>query len=620
MPASDFKDSSAENRIFTFRAIQAAFIVFLVLCGVIARMYYLQVIEHEHFQTLSTDNRVKLQPIPPSRGLIFDRNGVPLAQNLPSYSLEVTPEEVDDIDQMIEDLSEVIEITKRDIKRFKRLSRHKRRFDSFPIRVHLNDEELARFAVNRHKFPGVDIKATLTRNYPEAELTSHVLGYVGRINKKELQKLDETDKSSNYSGTTHIGKTGVEKYYEDQLHGTVGTQKVEVNVVGRVIRVLDETPPKQGKNLYLTLDIELQRTAMEAFEDHNGSAVAIDPKTGEILAIASKPGFNANLFVEGISSKDYTALRESPDKPLFNRAIRGTYPPGSTSKPFVVLAGLEGKHINHKHSIYCGGYFQLPNRDHKYRDWKKWGHGKTDVIKSMEQSCDVFYYDLAHQMGVDNLHAYLSLFGFGSRTGVDIYGESSGILPSREWKRKRQGIAWYPGETVIMGIGQGYFTTTPIQLASATATLVSKGVRQQPHIVKSSAYLGEQPEVSEYDSSKLPIRNMLNWEVTFDSMLAVVEGEKGTARRIRNTDYRVAGKTGTAQVFTVAQDEEYDEDKISKKNRDHALFIAYAPIDDPQIAVAVIVENGGHGGSVAAPIAKKILDAYLVKNPQKEEE
>jgi len=612
MSSYSFENQKIEKHIFTSRAFQAAFIVFLMLSGVLARMYYLQVNSYEHFRTLATENRVKLQPIPPTRGLIYDRNGILLAQNLPTYSLEVIPEIVGDIDQLVTKLSQVILIKPYDIKRFKRLSPHKRRFDSFPIRLNLNDDELAKFAVNRHKFPGVQVQATLTRQYPYGKLTSHAIGYIGRINKKELQKLDANDKSSNYSGTTHIGKTGVEKFYEDQLHGQVGTQKVEVNVVGRVIRVIDETPPIQGKDLHLSLDITLQKIATEAFEDHNGSAVAIDPRSGEILAIVSQPGFDANLFVEGISSKNYSALRDSPDKPLFNRAIRGSYPPGSTAKPFILLGGLEKQHITHNHSVFCPGYFQLPKKDHKYRDWKKYGHGRTDSRKAMEQSCDVYFYKLAHKMGVDQLHSFLSLFGFGQKTNIDISGEKGGLLPSREWKRRKQNIAWYPGETVIMGIGQGYFNATPLQLASATATLSKQGKRFQPHIVKNLSHIGSQAETLVFKHQQLPIKSAGNWQTTHDAMLSVVEGDRGTARRIRSKHYRVAGKTGTAQVFTVSQKDEYDENKISKKNRDHALFIAYAPIENPTIAIAVIVENGGHGGSVAAPIAKKILDAYLI--------
>lgn len=587
----------------------AAIIVTLTLLLLLTRMLYLQVLNHEHFTTLSLDNRVKLEPRPPTRGLIYDSHGTILAQNLPAYSLDIIPEKTPDIDATIQALSEIIPINEDDRKRFKRLRQQRRRFDSIPIRVRLSDEEVARFAVNQHRFPGVDVQAKLLRDYPLQEQTAHVLGYVGRINKQELQRIN----ASNYSGTSHIGKNGVEKTYENQLHGSVGLQQVEVNAKGRVLRVLENQPPQPGENLHLFLDMDLQAAAMEALKDYNGAVAAIDTRTGGVLALVSKPGYDPNLFVEGISSKDYKALRDSLDKPLFNRAIRGQYPPGSTVKPFIGLAGLEMGVVSFSQQTYCPGFYQLPGHDHKYRDWKKTGHGQMAMEDAIIQSCDVYYYELARTLGIDRLHNFLTTLGFGSRSGIDLTGERSGLLPSREWKRKARREPWYPGETLITGIGQGYFLTTPLQLATATATLANRGQRIRPRMVKSIDLPDGTREATRMESTQLSQVDPEHWEQIIHAMQQVVEGLRGTARRIRSDHYSIAGKTGTAQVFTIKQDEEYDEATVEKHKRDHALFIAFAPVDEPRIAIAVIVENGGHGGSVAAPIARKVMDRYLLR-------
>ncbi|WP_029134766.1 penicillin-binding protein 2 [Sedimenticola selenatireducens] len=612
MYQATLKDYLRESRLFRARAITATLIILLLLLLLILHLAKLQIIDHAHFTTLSRDNRVKVEPLPPTRGLIYDRNGVVLAQNLPTHSLEITPERVKDLDWTLQELGKLISISDNDRKRFNRLKSHQRRFESIPIRVQLSDEEVARFAVNRHLFPGVDIQAKLLRDYPLKDVTAHILGYVGRINKRELQTID----NSSYSGTTHIGKNGIEKYYEETLHGKVGLQQVEINALGRVIRILESKPPEPGADLHLTLDSALQRVAIESFGEENGAAVAIDPQTGDILAMVSKPGFDPNLFVEGISSADYNALQNSEEKPLFNRAIRGQYPPGSTIKPFIGLGGLESGVITATRKNYCPGFFQLPNHSHKYRDWKKAGHGAVDIYDAIAQSCDVYYYDLAQQMGIDNLAEYLAPFGFGEKTGVDITGELGGLLPSREWKRRSKNQPWYPGETLITGIGQGYFLTTPLQLASATATLASGGSRLRPRIVKSIRRNGEPDPRDQPVSQQQQIarQSESHWDSIVEAMIQVTEGVRGTARLIRNEHYRIAGKTGTAQVFTIKQEEKYEEEKLEKKMRDHALFIAFAPADAPRIAVAVIVENGGHGGSVAAPIAKAIMDRYLLQD------
>ena len=608
------KDAFREQRIFVNRALVAATLVIALLLVVVARLVWLQVIQHDQYITESRENRLKLIPVTPTRGLIRDRNGVILAHNLPSFSLEIIPERVPDLDDTMARLAKILPISEDDLNRFRRLKKQKRRFDSIPIRVRLNEEEVAAFSVNRHLFPGVEIEAKLLREYTHPLETAHVLGYVGRINEAELKRIDPV----NYAGTTHIGKTGVEKSWEEQLHGKVGFEQVEVNARGRTARVLDRQPPEQGKELTLFLDIELQRIALQAFGDHNGAAVALDPNTGGVLAMVSKPGFDANLFVEGISVKDYKALRSSPDKPLFDRAMRGQYPPGSTVKPFIGIAGLETDSITFDETKFCPGYYQLPNKSHKYRDWKRWGHGKVSMDKAITESCDVYYYDLAHTMGIDKLHDYLAQFGFGAKTGIDLPGERRGILPSREWKKKARKQVWFPGETLIMGIGQGYFLATPLQLASAVGVIATNGLRVEPRVVASVSdsdthAASDTPVVAH----AVPVEDEQHWRDVRMAMNHVIEGRHGTARRLRNDSYRLAGKTGTAQVFTVKQDEEYNASKISKKNRDHALFVAFAPLEAPRIAVAVLVENGGHGGSVAAPIAKAIMDYYLLgKKPK----
>ena len=615
MPQSTLKNYLRETRLFQNRALLAAGGVVLLILALLARLIVLQVVNHQHFTTLSLDNRVKVLPLAPTRGLIFDRNGLILAQNVPTFSLEVTPERVQDLEQTLQELGRIVAISDSDRKRFELLRTQRRRFDSIPIRIRLDQEEVARLAAAGHRFPGVEIQAKLLRQYPLEDKTAHVVGYVGRINERELQRID----ASAYAGTYHIGKTGVEKSYEEVLHGRVGLRQVEVNAVGRVIRVLHSEPPIPGQNLHLSLDAALQREAIDAFGEENGAAVAIDPRNGAILAMVSNPGFDPNLFVEGISSKDYQALQHSPDKPLFNRTLRGQYPPGSTVKPFIGLAGLETETVSIKQKNYCPGYFQLPGHSHKYRDWRKGGHGPVDLRDSITQSCDVYFYALAHQLGIDRMHAFLSRFGFGAVTGVDITGERGGLLPSRAWKQRARKAPWYPGETLIAGIGQGYFLATPLQLAHATATLAARGYSYTPSVVQridsgeGNAAGGVEVQPT---GRVLEQRDPGNWDQVVEAMAQVVEGRRGTARSLQNEQYRIAGKTGTAQVFTVKQDEEYDEEKIEKKMRDHALFVAFAPVEDPRIAVAVIVENGGHGGSAAAPIAKRIMDYHLLGRTQ----
>lgn len=606
------KDHFHESRLIMQRAIVLLTIGGILCLVLFTRLVFLQVIAHDHYTTLSEDNRVKLQPIPPNRGLIYDRNGILLAENLPSYRLEITPEQIDDMPATLDALSRIIDIRDVDRTRFEQLRARKPSFESIPLLFNLSDEEVARFSVNRHLFPGVEISAGLARHYPQGTLAAHAIGYVGRIDEQALKELD----TSNYRGTTHIGKIGIEKTYEALLHGKVGLQQVETTAQGRVLRVLNREAPESGRNLYLTIDSRVQRAAEQAFGDYTGSAVAIDPRNGDVLAFVSQPGYDPNLFVNGIDYATYSALKDNDRQPLFNRALRGQYPPGSTIKPFMGLAGLELGVTNAHSTTWCPGYYTLAGNDRKYRDWKHTGHGTVDLHMAIMQSCDVYFYDLALSMGIDNMDAFLSHFGFGRATGIDIIGELSGLLPSREWKRRRFNQSWFPGETIITGIGQGFFLVTPVQLAVATATLANGGHVMQPNIV----YAEQSANTSALEPHPARVLETItvglqeHWNDVVTAMTDVVHGARGTARTIgADSKYRIAGKTGTAQVFGLKQEEKYDARKIDEKLRDHALFIAFAPVEAPRIAVAVIIENGGGGGAVAAPVARKILDAYLLK-------
>ncbi|MCP3850372.1 MAG: penicillin-binding protein 2 [Gammaproteobacteria bacterium] len=605
------KDHFIEQRIFHNRSLVAIFLT-LILFGILAfRLFFLQINSHEHFTTLSQNNRVSVQAIPPTRGLIYDRNGIILAENLPSYTLSIIPEQTPDIDKLLDQLSLLVNLREIDIKKFKKEVRRKRRFEGIPLRFRLTDEEVAIVSVNLHRLPGVEIKAQLSRYYPYGKETSHIVGYVGRINEKELKRLPTT----NYSGTNHTGKLGIEKSYEALLHGQVGYQKVETNVRGRVLRVLERSNPTPGDDLYLNLDINLQKMAIDAFADKRGALVAINPENGHVLTMISMPDYDANLFVNGIDSKTYNALNTSWERPLYNRTILGGYPPGSTTKPFFALAGLETNTIQLDHSIFCPGFYRLKGKAHKYRDWKKWGHGKTDITKSLVESCDVFYYDLAFQLGIDKMHRFMTQFGFGVRSGIDILGERSGLMPSKEWKKRVRKQVWFPGETVIAGIGQGYVLVTPLQLALATATLANGGQHYQPQLVSAiQRKVDSIPRMVEPQMIReIPIKRQENWNEVYHGMTSVIHSARGTARRLNKPGmkYKIAGKTGTAQVFSVAQDASYKEDELEERLKDHALFMAFAPVKNPKIAIAVVVENGGHGGSVAAPIAGKVIEAYL---------
>ncbi|MBT3197200.1 MAG: penicillin-binding protein 2, partial [Gammaproteobacteria bacterium] len=542
----------------------------------------------------------------------YDRNGVVLASNHTTFRLEITPSQVTDLEETLNRLSTIISFDEEDLDRFQRERKRSRRFTAVPLRFSLNEEEVARFEVNRHQFPGVSIQDHQSRHYPLHALTAHTVGYIGRINEQELKQIDPIL----YQATEHIGKTGIEHHYELLLHGTPGVRQVESNVLGRVIRVLEETPPTPGDNIFLTIDSKLQAIANEAMGTYRGAVVAIHPKSGEILTVLSTPSFNANLFVNGIGRNAYQQLRDSKQRPLFNRLLRGQYPPGSTVKPLVALAGLELGLIDSEQQTFCRGWYQIKGYKHKYRDWKKRGHGKTNVDKAIVESCDVFFYNLAFNMGIDEINHYLAQFGFGTATGTDISGEQPGVLPSREWKQIHREEPWYPGETLSVGIGQGFFTITPLQLASAIATLANQGQRMQPHLLYATQGVGvTNPQLQPYQPlNQVEIQQQENWAHVYESMRRVAHSRHGTARKIgKNSKYSIAGKTGTAQVYTVKQGDQYDEASLPEHLRDHALFVAFAPQEEPEIAIAVIIENGGHGGSVAAPIAKKIMDRYLLE-------
>jgi penicillin-binding protein 2 len=601
------KDPHRESRIYSARTVTAIILVLGLLGVIFARYYSLQVTEFEIYKTQAEANRVQLQPLPPKRGLIFDRNGVLLADNRPSYILSVVKERVEDLDATLASLQLLVPISEGELKKFHERLKRRRPYEAVPLHFRLTEEERARLAVNRYRLPGVVVDAQLLRHYPHGELFSHALGYVGRINERETFELDETD----YRGTFHVGKVGVEKYYEDILHGDVGYQNVETNAHGRVLRVLEKYNPNPGADLTLHLDIRVQQAAFDALGGRRGAVVAIDPLTGGILALVSTPGFDTNLFVNGISSKDYSALRDSLDVPLFNRAVQGQYPPGSTIKPLMGMAGLESGLVTPETTVPDPGWYRLPGDSHRYRDWilriRGTGHApQVDLNMAIAESCDTYFYDLGRRLTIDRMHEYLSPYGLGDRTGVDTTNERRGVLPSRQWKRDALNQTWYPGETISASIGQGYMLATPMQLAMATSVLASKGQRRIPRLVRE---IDGEPVVAP-ELEPLQARPE-NWESVYRGMLDVVHDEGGTAKYLaKGIRYRMAGKTGTAQVIGIAQNAVYKEEEVDERHRHHGLFIAFAPAEAPTIAVAIIVENGG-GSSAASPIARKVIDTWL---------
>jgi penicillin-binding protein 2 len=598
---------------FRFRIAISGIAVVAALALLLARLFHLQIVQHDYYTTRAEDNRISLVPIVPNRGVIVDRHGIVLARNYSAFTLEITPSKVDDLDATIEGLGKLIEVLPKDRKRFRKLLEESKTFESLPIRTRLTEEEVARFAANRYLFPGVEVKARLFRQYPLGSIASHAIGYISRINKRDLEKIEESEEAANYKGTDHIGKSGIEQKYEFELHGQTGYEQVEIDAGGRAVRNLSRTAPIQGNNLTLTLDTKLQEMAEKAFGDRKGSLVAIEPSTGGILALVSTPTFDPNLFVDGIRTDDWDLLNKSPDKPLLNRALNGAYPPGSTFKPFMALAALETGKRMPAQAISDPGFFNFGG--HQFRDDKKGGHGIVDMYKSIVHSCDTYYYILANDMGIESIARFMGQLGLGQRTGVDIEGESEGVLPSPEWKKRRfrrpEQQKWFAGETISIGIGQGYNSYTPIQLAQATATVANNGVMYRPHLVKyiTDSRTGEQTMIEPEPLRILPWKRQ-NVEVIKRAMVGV--NTQGTgARAFAGAGYTSGGKTGTAQVFSL-KGAEYKSSRVKKELRDHALFIAFAPADEPKIALAVLVENGGFGAQSAAPIARMVFDYYLL--------
>ncbi|EGR2043307.1 penicillin-binding protein 2 [Vibrio parahaemolyticus] len=615
---SQIRDYQAEARLFASRAIVAFFGIVVLMGLLVANMYNIQVNQFQDYQTRSNDNRIKVVPIAPNRGLIYDRNGVLLAENRPVFNLELTPEKIKDIDATIQELQTILEITPEQIERFHRERKRTRRFKSVPLLSQLNEKQVAVFSVNQYRFPGVEISATLKRYYPYGEVLTHVIGYVSRINDRDMQRLIREEKDANYQATRDIGKLGIEKYYEDLLHGTAGYQEVEVNSRGRVIRTLKYVPPVPGKDIVLNLDINLQLYVHQLLDGRRGSAIVLDPRDNGVLAMVSSPSYDPNAFVHGISGKAYRDLLNDKNRPLVNRTTLGIYPPASTIKPFMAVAALQEGVITPNTTRNDPGYWRIPNSDTRpFRDWLRWGHGRVDVIKSIEESVDTFYYQIAYDLGIDRISNWMMMFGFGDYTGIDIYEESKANMPTRDWKMSRHKTPWYKGDTIPVGIGQGYWTATPMQIAKATSVLVNNGAVSAPHLLKSTIDNGdnfEEQETSEYVTYP-PIQNVPEkyWDIAKEGMRRVNHGTRGTARRsFYNMSYQTAGKSGTAQVFGLGENEEYNADEIAEHLRDHALFTGFAPFDNPKVIVTLVLENAGGGSSNGGPMARKIFDRVVL--------
>ncbi|MDN2481782.1 penicillin-binding protein 2 [Vibrio agarivorans] len=620
---SKIRDYREESRLFKVRAVFAFVGIIALMCVLLGNLYHIQVNQYQDYKTRSNDNRIKVVPIAPNRGLIYDRNGVLLAENRPVFNLEIIPEQVKDMQATIEGLRNILVISDERVERFERDRRRTRRFNAIPLLTQLSEEEVATFAVHQHKFPGVNVNATLKRHYPYGEILTHVIGYVSRINDRDMDRLIREEKDANYQATRDIGKLGIERYYEDMLHGTAGYQEVEVNSRGRVIRTLKYVPPTPGKDIVLNLDIRLQTYLFNLLDGRRGSAVILDPEDNGVLGMVSSPSYDPNAFVHGISGKAYRALLNDKNRPLVNRATLGIYPPASTIKPFLAVAALQEEVITTRTTRNDPGYWRIPNSNTRpFRDWLRWGHGKVDVVKSIEESVDTFYYQIAYDMGIDRISKWMKMFGFGDFTGIDIHEESKANMPTREWKMARHKTPWYQGDTIPVGIGQGYWTATPMQIAKATSVLVHRGEVIAPHLLRATIDNGERFERQELAEIETfpPITGVPNkyWDVAFEGMYLVHHGARGTARRaFTNMDYKTAGKSGTAQVFGLAEDEEYDADEVAEHLRDHALYTGFAPLDNPEIIVTVVLENAGGGSSNGAPVVREIFDKVLV-SPEEE--
>lgn len=617
----ELRDREREQTQFRVRVTFVALCMLVAFAILAGRFTWLQVIKRDHFTQLAESNRISTVPVVPKRGLILDRNGKVLANNTSAYTLEVTPSQILDLDASIDRLSSVIEVSPRDRRRFKRLMEESKNFESLPIRSRLTEEEVARFAANKFRFPGFDIKARPFRHYPYEQVASHALGHIGRINEADLKRLESAGQLVDYKGTDHIGKLGLEASYENTLHGTSGSEDVEVDAAGRAMRSLARREPVSGNDLMLTLDIELQKVAEDAFENWRGALIAIEPKTGDVLALVSKPNFDPNLFVDGIDPQNWDLLNNSPDKPMNNRALRGVYPPGSTIKPFMALAGLAYGLRTPEYTISDPGYFMLPGVNHRWRDWRVGGHGTVDLRRSIAISCDTYYYGLGNEMGIERLHDFMVQFGFGDKTGIDIDGELPGLQPSPAWKQKRFKQKWYAGDTISVSIGQGYWLATPMQLATATAALANDGVLVRPHLVKAirdakTGVITDLPRKEENPRLTLAKEHL---KVVKQGMVDVTTPGGTAFKAFNGAGYVVAGKTGTAQVKGIKQGERYDAKKLDARFHDHALFVAYAPADNPKLALAILVENGGGGSTTAAPMAREVFDFFLLAKRTRQE-
>ncbi|MFM1335157.1 peptidoglycan DD-transpeptidase MrdA [Yersinia enterocolitica] len=604
-----FRDYSAESALFVRRAL-VAFLGILLLSGIlVANMYNLQIVRFEDYRTRSNENRIKLVPIAPSRGMIFDRNGTPLAMNRTIYQLELMPEKIEDLPATLNALRPIVDLTDEDIANFEKERKRSRRFTSIAVKTPLTEVQVARFAVNQFRFPGIEVKGYQRRFYPYGSALTHVIGYVSKINDKDVERLDKEGILANYAATHDIGKLGIERYYESVLHGKTGYEEVEVNNRGRVIRQLHEQPPQAGKDIYLTLDLHLQTYIEQLLSGSRAAVVVTDPRTGGILALVSNPSYDPNLFVDGISNKDYQGLLNDPNRPLINRATQGVYPPASTVKPYIAVSALSAGVITKNTSLFDPGWWQLPGSEKRFRDWKKWGHGRLNVTKALEESADTFFYQVAYDMGIDRLSSWMSKFGYGEYTGIDLSEERAGLMPTREWKQKRHKKPWYQGDTIPVGIGQGYWTATPIQMAKALMTLINDGTVKTPHLLQSTRIDGVLVPYKQEDSTQIGDIHSGYWEIAKDGMYGVANRPNGTGRKFfEGTPYKAAAKSGTAQVYSY---ETYNAHKVAEHLRDHKLMVAFAPYENPTVSVAMILENGGAGPAVGT-ITRQILDHILL--------
>ncbi len=607
----ELKDANAEQVLFFRRSIVALISISLLLLILLVNIYHLQIRSFDDYRTRSNDNRIRVVPIEPTRGLIYDRNHVLLAENRPVYNLEIIPEQAKNLQESVDRLIDLLQLEPESKERFFQEIKRNRRFKPILLAEQLDENQVAIFSVNQHHYPGVSIQASLRRYYPFGDTLTHSLGYVAKINTKDTEKLEKQGKLANYAATRDIGKQGVERYYEDLLHGQVGYQEVEVNNRGRVIRTLKYQPPVSGKDIVLNIDIQLQQEAERLLADRRGAIVMLEADTGAVLAMESSPSYDPNLFVNGISRKDYNQLLEDKNRPLINRTTQGIYAPGSTIKPMLVIMGLNENKINTTQKFFGDKFFQIPGTEKKFRDWKPQGHGWVNVYQAIAASVDTFFYDLAYRTGIGKIHEYMKKFGFGEYTGIDLYEESKANLPSEDWKLSRFKQPWYTGDTISVGIGQGYWTVTPLQLARAVSILVQRGQDVVPKILKHTVSHAQQ----EAEIPRIRLHRDVDWEVPLEGMFMVAHGKSGTARRVfQGSNYQVGGKSGTAQVIGMKEDEVYDPEKIKERFRDHALFVAFAPFDAPEVVISVILENAGGGSKYAAPVARQMLDKYFSLN------